>query len=318
MLSRPRLKHRSLAVLLYLWVAPCCPRSCIRRCDNFVQHHHAQALALCGTFVAMLVAAAAVCALNSYLLVFRRTLYESVPFETASNVLANIAALALLLGWLTGVVQAVAGGCRQIPLVGRLARRPRFMAASRVGGIAFCLTTILIASMALHASSLTRDQGGPAQSYMLYDDSGVAPRSVLSLGFYRVALATTERWGGGGVVVAPLSRKSFIDAIRYGKFVFIASHGADRGDVLLPGVFHGSDGQIYDFASLGPDEGFAKYVGPSLQLVYLSACDAGHKAAQWQEELAPARVMSFDRRSAIVEHIYWLWTWGAVEVHSLD
>ncbi len=58
------------------------------------------------------------------------------------------------------------------------------------------------------------------------------------------------------------------------------------------------------------------FVGPQLQLVYLAACDGGKKAAEWNVMFAPARVISFDRLSAVAEHIYWLWVRGPREIRT--
>ena len=316
-LPRPRVRHRALAVAWYLGLAPFCFRSRIRRYDDFVRHHHSQAAALCGVLLGLLAATAAVCALNAYLLVFRRALYESVPFDTISCVLGYLATAGMLAAWLTGVVSAASGTYRDIPLAGRLARRPRFAAVSQAGGVVLCSAAILIASMAFHASSLTRGQGGPGRAYMLYDNCAVVPRWVFSLGFYRIAQAATERWGPDNVVVAPLSFESFRDAVRYGEFVFIASHGANPGDIFIPGSFLGSDSQVYDHGAIAPDEHVARLVGPRLRLVYLTACDGGSKAKQWEEVFAPARVITFDRLSAIVEHVHWLWCRGPDELRTM-
>jgi hypothetical protein len=39
----------------------------------------------------------------------------------------------------------------------------------------------------------------------------------------------------------------------------------------------------------------------------MSACHGGDKATEWQESFAPGEVVSFDRDSAALEHLWWLW-----------
>ena len=66
-----------------------------------------------------------------------------------------------------------------------------------------------------------------------------------------------------------------------------------------------------------PNEQLAELVGPRLRLIYLTACDGGQKATQWEEVFAPAHVISFDRLSAVLEHVYWLWRAGPSEIRAL-
>ena len=47
--------------------------------------------------------------------------------------------------------------------------------------------------------------------------------------------------------------------------------------------------------------------GRDLQFVYLSECYSGTKAPEWEQVLAPAEVVTFDRLSGPMEHLWWLW-----------
>ena len=47
--------------------------------------------------------------------------------------------------------------------------------------------------------------------------------------------------------------------------------------------------------------------GKDLQFVYMSACDGGEKATEWEQRFAPAEVVTFNRLSAPMEHLWWLW-----------
>jgi len=46
--------------------------------------------------------------------------------------------------------------------------------------------------------------------------------------------------------------------------------------------------------------------GKDLQFVYLSQCYGGRKSAEWQQALAPAEIVTFDRLSTDLEALWWL------------
>jgi hypothetical protein len=269
-----------------------------------VQHHAAQALAIFAMLVAALLLSAGVWAFCSYLLVFHRTQYESLFVGEIADALGVGAAIAWLFLWIISLKRAIGGSTRRLFLVSRLAHSKRVLWLSRLGCACLYSGAILTAAVAIHAVSLTRVGGEPAHAYMLYDDMGVVPRWVFNLGFYRVALAANNRWGERSVVVAPLTRRSFADAIRYGDLVFVASHG-----------FEGS--LVYSGVPIEPVDELAEVVGPHLRRVYLTACDGGLQAAQWEKVLAPARVTTFARLSAVAEHIYWLWIDAPTEITEM-
>ena len=54
-----------------------------------------------------------------------------------------------------------------------------------------------------------------------------------------------------------------------------------------------------------------------LQLVYITACDGGRNAAGWRAALAPAEVTTFDRLSAVLEHVWLLWLVAPGKVRGL-
>src|SRR5262249_54171231 len=58
-------------------------------------------------------------------------------------------------------------------------------------------------------------------------------------------------------------------------------------------------------------------VNGDLQLAYIFACHAGTKAAQWQEHLAPARVVTYNRFSTVWDHAAWFALTGPEELKNL-
>src|SRR5262249_46393877 len=156
----------------------------------------------------------------------------------------------------------------------------------------------------------------PAPVYMLYDTGGYpVPRCVFALGFYRIALAARERWGPDSVVVDVLTEKTLHQAMRHGRFVFLATHGA-RGDVttelvLVQPVKGRSGGSLRSTARTSADEPFRVEnarrieVGGDLQFVYVSGCHGGDKEVLWRAALTPAEVRTFARISDSGEHVLW-------------
>src|SRR5438046_2076248 len=118
----------------------------------------------------------------------------------------------------------------------RPGRKDRLAAAAFYLGLASLLApAALPTALALHASSLTREDAEPAAAYLLYDNRGGVPRWAMNLGFYRVSLAAQARWGPGSVVVAPLDKHHLRLALRHGRFVFLACHGP-AGEITTPGL----------------------------------------------------------------------------------
>lgn len=60
---------------------------------------------------------------------------------------------------------------------------------------------------------------------------------------------------------------------------------------------------------LGPGKKWSKEenlpANGHLQLAYIFACDAGKKAREWQEHLAPAQVITYNRASTVLDHAFW-------------
>ena len=220
-----------------------------------------------------------------------------------------------------------------MPGIARVASRPRLLWLAFVGNGFLWAGAALIAVLALHASSLTRETDDPAPVYMLYDDMGFVPRWVFNLGCYRIAHAATARWGPGCVVVAPLDEHHLRLALRHGRFVFLACHGVD-GDIVTSGCWiapfpliesgEGRGGPSRGvYVACHEDSRFTRpravvEVGDNLQFVYNTACDGGMKAEGWKRALAPAEVRTFDRLSAVAEHIAWLWFRGPERVRQID
>ncbi len=321
---KPGALPRLVAAAFYLGLTPFLAWT--RRCreDPFVRHHAAQALAL------LLVAATtgAVGLLLSlgwaWVIVAHREVIEVLPYGFDWGISAGVL-LILALFWVLGLLTALAGSSRPLPLLGRLAVRPRIRRIGFVVNYACWAFAGLVAGLSLHASSLCRAEG-PAPVYVLYDDMGVAPRWLFHLGAYRIALAARARWGDGSVSVAPLEPPHLEQALRHGRMVVLLCHGRD-GKIIKEDFVAEASTQ----ALMGPG-GPCRWVcvcdprggdwlwltaGEDLRLVYITACDGGRDASHWQEALRPAEVVTFDRLSAMLEHVWWLWLVAPGRVRDL-
>lgn len=333
----PGWEARAVAASFYFGLGPLMRLFRIRRGDPFIQHHAVQALAVILAFLGVLFGSCLYWLAISYLLVFRRDLYELLPsFGAWGHPVRDVLLFApVFLGWLFswfgGLLLALYGSRLSLPLIGRLARRPFLLRLAFAGNVSLLTAAASIAMLALHASFLTRDDEEPAAAYLLYDDMEFVPRWVMNLGFYRISLAAQARWGPGSTIVGPLDEQHLRLALRHGRFVFLACHG-EEGKIITPIIRiipnppteKGGKAErgLLCRSNLDGGRGDRRWtllpVGQDLRYVYNTACDGGVKAEQWEHALAPARVRTFDRLSAVVEHTLWLWSDGPNLIREME
>jgi hypothetical protein len=305
----------------------------LRRDGPFIKHHATQAVGIALLLVIVLVADFGLFAAFSYSLVYQRHFYQSLPLPTGwAPPIRDLLLMAILpacwfIAWLSGLLLALCGSYRSLPLVGRFVRRPLLLRLGLAVNLLFLITAALAAAAVTHASSLTRDDGKPAAVYLLYDDMGFVPRWVMNLGFYRMSLAARERWGPDNVIVARLDERDLREALRHGRFVFLAAHG-EGGDILTarfqiepPALADGTASNGLFFGKYDAAGNLGRWelleANEDLRFVYNAACDGGSKADEWNQALAPAEVKTFDRLSATAEHLFWLWTEGPRRIQKL-
>jgi hypothetical protein len=322
-LARPGWLARGLAVAGYCGLAPLLLR--FRRHDPFIQHHATQAVLTTLVFLALCGLAFLYWLALSWLIVYHRGLYESLPEigdspQVRDGIPIVLILLPAVLAWFGGLALALLGSRRSLPLLARLAGNRRWIRVAVVANVLVLLGVLCTTALAQHASSLTREEG-PAPVYLLYDDMGCCPRWVFNLGFYRIARAATARWGPNSVVVAPLDEEHLRLALQHGRFVFLACHGRD-GDIIVPNLIIAPAGWPWLHMTEFDGERWSDHwtevkPGKELRLVYNTACDSGSKADEWAIALSPAEVKTFGRLSAVAEHIWWLWVVGPEQVREL-
>jgi len=296
---------RGVAFSLYLGVAPWFWFSTRRRSDPFVEHHFRQALGIFLLLFIVTVVFIVVVAALSYTMIHQRVLYDQTHPEPRLMSLTRKLFLCWMVFWIYGAGLAVAGSVRDMPIVAFLARRSLAIGVTAVLLVMVELTAAGVFPVVVHAARLARQDAAPGKAYLIYEDINRFPRWLFTFGFYRISLAAREKWGPDSVVALRMTEEHVRRALREGHFVFIGSHGLARGLLAGKGLITPEDVARMDKNS-------------RLQFVYLTSCDSGTQQKAWEEAFAPAKVVTYDRLTAVVEHISWLWFRGPDVVRGLE
>lgn len=290
-------RSRLWALAAYCGLAVLRPDGRPRESDAFIRFHYAHALACFGLLAAGLVLIVLYQIIDCLFIIYGSDWYDLLPIDQFSTILA--------IGWfgvfagLPGLsaIQAMRGVSRDIPILSRMARARRLAPVARLFGGILLFSLVGFASTVWHATTIVGRNPSFARVAFLYDDLGWLPRPVFDLGIYRVALAAARKWGSHSVAVAPLTTQNLYLALQFGEVVIVASHG-DFGAIYL------SDREGW----LTPECVQPGIAGPRLRFVYLAGCKCGHRKNAWQYAIHPAQVQTYFRNSAVLEHVYWLWT----------
>lgn len=297
MSESPRILARVQALCFYLFRAPFIRPSRIRQLDAFHRMHCEAALGswflLFGVFASLVLAI--VCL--SVVMVLVRSLYEQWHLEPYLLDIVWKLFLAWAVVHLFCALHAAAGWEGKLPLVSWLGAKPAVGAIVRFAGWSVALIGSAVGLVAVHATSLTRADDAPGKVYMVYENNGVVPAWVFSLGMYRMALASRDSFGPGQTVVLKISEAHLRRAFREGVVVVVGSHGQAQGLIAEKRWFTPNDLKAGD-------------VGQQLRYVYLTGCDSGAQGLDWERVLRPAQVATHDRLTAVVEHVWWMWFTG--------
>lgn len=270
----------------------------------FLVHHRRQAMGiflLLGLVVIVFVLAIV---FLSYGMIFQRPFYDRTHPEGITLNITRKLFLCWVVFWAYGGALALLGSRLEMPLVSLLGRSkwPVRLGAGLM--LVFYAVLAVGVPVGVHASSLTRQDAAPGKAYMLYENVDRFPRWMFTLAFYRISLAATERWGQGSVVVLRLSEDTLKRALAEANFVFIGSHGMKQGLLLKKGFIRPED-----IRKMG--------VNPGLRFVYLTSCDSGAQKDTWEQVFSPARVVTYDRLTTVLEHFWWLLFEGPQVVRTL-
>lgn len=252
-------------------------------------------------------------------------LERHVVIRTIMSILDRVELFALLSFpplLLSLVVLALCGSDWQVPLLKRLAkmRWPLQIASIINSGLLFSMP--LVGIVLVWALSLTHRSFDGAKVYFLYDRGIPVPRCGYALGLCRISMQAERNWGKDNVVLDSLTKETLRVALKSARVLILATHGErgfaatycspevmgvwpaeigardEKGDVRFLHVgFRASNHKWRNVENLS--------VNSHLQLTYIFACNAGTKAPQWREHLAPALVFTYNRFSTVWDHAIW-------------
>ncbi|MGQ9592454.1 MAG: hypothetical protein ACUVYA_19410, partial [Planctomycetota bacterium] len=286
--------ERLAAAATYLLPAPA-KKLAVRRAGDLAWFHYRQALALSFLLACIAIAIAPAMVLSAFLFVRWEDGFARFRPDAVLDALFRAAGVGWALLWLAGVLRALAASRRPLPLTRRIAGSKALGKTALAVSSALWLLFAGAAAATAHSLHLARRAHDRFPSVYILYDAELAQRWVFALATYRLALAADARWGRGATAVAPLTEESLREATSEGRLVYLGTHG-EGGRILVRGKL------------LGPADMRAWIApGEKLQFVYLAACHAGSAAGEWARAFAPARVVTFDRNSAVLEHAAWFW-----------
>jgi hypothetical protein len=275
-----------------------------RRSDTFSKFHYGQAasliLALAGLAFTLLITALVL----SYLLVHHRDFYEGYQLERYSLGIIRKLFLAWAVFWGFGLCLAATGSTRPMPLLHRIAWRPAIWRAACVVLIGCYGTIGILVPIAFHGETMAPVDHTTGTVQLLYEDNGIFPRWLFLLAFYPMTSRATALWGDGSVAIQRFDRESAARAFAEANIIYLGTHGTEKGLMLKDGWLR--PGDLEDIT-----------VNPALRFVYLSGCDSGQQRDGWLSALSPAEVVTYDRLSAVLEHVWWLWFRGPEKLKTL-
>ena len=93
--------------------------------------------------------------------------------------------------------------------------------------------------------------------------------------------------------------------------------GRAEGGLVVVATHGKADGLLCDGKFVTPEDVSAMPAGEDLAFVYLTGCDSGTQEQAWTGAFAPAKVVTYPRLTAIVEHAWWMWFEGPKIVRAL-
>ncbi len=321
--ASPRAAARLLALACYLGLAPVIKLWRSRSSDSFLRHHLAQALAISFILQLWLLTAFVFNAGGAFILArspeWDRRL-DKPEFYFACGLFLLFILVVIL--WMVLVGLSLAGSSRQIPWFKRLTCKPWLIRYSLISNSLTLAAIPFVAAFAVYATSLTRTNREGASVYFLYDEGVWVPRWAFAMGLYRVVSQAERNWGKGCTVLDRLNTQTLRTALASGKVVILATHGEegyavtyfapeylcvgppDRGAIDERG-----SARFLQTKVLGRNDKWSAWqnvtVGSQLRLAYIFACNSGTRDSQWQEHLAPAPVITYNRVSSAFDHAYW-------------
>src|SRR5579859_284451 len=314
--------NRWLSASYYVGLAPLTRLRRSPFSDPLLQHHYTQAMA---ALFLLLILFLADCAVESAVCLglilfpgsgdsFAARFGFLIPYWDKATLLFFVALATL---WLAFLGLALVGSSRPMPLLSRVSRWPVTAHVSLIANSLILAAIPFVFIFACWAGSMTRGNCDGAKVYFLYDEGIAVPRWGYALGLSRIALQAQHNWGKGSTVLDHLNQTTLRTTLANGRVLILATHGEDgyASTYFAPEVLGVWPAEIGTTDAAGnlhflrmalrttdrkwrTSEDIA--VNSRLQLAYIFACHAGAKAAQWQQHLAPARVLTYNRFSTVL------------------
>ncbi len=283
----------AVAVLVYFGLAPFFTPWLRHRRDSLAAHHARQSDALFLLLYTIILLFAATVAVLSVVMLRNRAVYDAGHYEAWTLSIFRKLLIAWAVFWVYGLGLAVSRSRSDIPWIGGLGRL-RGTVLVRLALAATFLFIFVGGALSARASALAPEAAHPAKACLLYEDvDGRYPRWLFALGYYPAIEAAHRRWGGD-VSLRRLTRENLLAATGEAEFLFIGSHGMTQGILLQSGF-------------VTPADVYAAGEHPQLRFVYLAGCDSGAMKKGWEDAFAPARVVTQEGLTPLVQHIAWLW-----------
>lgn len=301
----PRLLHRILCAFIYMGVAPVAYLFRYHHKSDFTRHHTTHALSssfiMQVTFLLFLV----LYILTILLGIFREDIYYAIRLEIVKSILFILTFSTLLILTAISMFYAVKGKSTRVPILSRVSQKTWMPAFTLLLSLVFFLVLLLIILLSCYSLSITPQSSNNAKVYMIYEDADFFPRWIFTLGFLPVTRRASIVLGLNSMCVCKWTDDTFKQAFSKGKFIFLATHGAGPGMIYANSqVYKATDALI---ASDGNQPHF----------IYISACSLGKDDDSWNRIFPKSEIVSFDRWSAVLEHMWWLYSEGPDKLESL-
>ena len=248
----------------------------------------------------------------------------SWPYIQWIDALATIPEVFFYIFLLICLISVITHRPVYLPFVKKIFSSKRFSSFFLICGLLSQSLYIFTGTTLIKANKIVNQSVNPAEVYILYNGNfatpfGISkfPEAIFKIGMYPIIREASIRWGVQSVKVIPLTFINFTEALNNGKLIYLATHGVDGYIYMEDNPFIGIIPK--DYEQLEPveiQEMLQQH--DNLQFVYIAACFAGNADPSWEEFFAPAQVISFNRISWVIEHVYWIWVDGPRVIQSLQ
>ncbi len=243
----------------------------------------------------------------AFLIVYWGDGYYHFNLETIQNYFFGICLIIFCILWIYCFISDILSKKKLSDFLNRFVNSIIIHKLSVLFQVLFIFIIIAVVVISLKANRIYEYKPGKEKIYLLYDDSYHLPKIILASIFYPMIIGTVEKFGEGSFKMAVITPESFNEAFHKAKLLFIASHGDEEGIKILNDtnlVFRPND-----IPSISDR--------PNLQFVYLTGCNLSTKTNDWIKALSGTKMVVFNRYSAMLEHLLWIWKDADKEIKDL-